>query len=155
MTRSFLYLVLVLVILGSSLGLLAQNTDTNFVNSNIVYHQDARITALLLKSKVVNEVHPKVKGYRVQIFSVSGTSSKDKANKVKGDFLINHPQDLVYIVYQAPYFKVRIGNFRDIFDANAFLVSLLSVFPYAFVVEDEVVLPEPITSPLVIEGLTP
>jgi hypothetical protein len=48
------------------------------------------------------------KGYRLQVLN---TRSRDEAFKTKAMLLENFPNQKVYILYQAPYFKVRAGNF--------------------------------------------
>lgn len=127
--------------------------DTNFIYKNpsselakdtvgkVVVHQSDEIASILEKKVLVNETRPKVKGYRIQILSVSGVNSSDKANKEMAEFLMNNPDARAYIVYNAPYFKVRIGDFKTKLEAHHYLQGILKNYPFAFVVIDEVNIP--------------
>ena len=48
------------------------------------------------------------KGYRLQLLS---SNNRNQAFKLKYDLLSNYPDYKSYVIYQAPYFKVRMGNF--------------------------------------------
>lgn len=110
--------------------------------SNLIIHQSSDIERLLQKHIKVNEIHPYTNGYRVQLYSVGGANSKEKANTYKNEFLAIFPETLVYVIYQAPYFKVRIGNFRTQIEALAYLQQIKLTYPFAFVVIDEIEVPK-------------
>lgn len=80
----------------------------------IIVHKDPRIDALTAKQVAINKVTIHMtssglfKGYRLQVLN---TRSRDEAFKTKAMLLENFPNQKVYILYQAPYFKVRAGNF--------------------------------------------
>jgi hypothetical protein len=116
-------------------------SDTIASPGKVEYIQSAAITSLLKKKIIVNKANLEVPGYRIQIASISGVNSKDKANKAKAEILLSNPDAQVYIVYSSPYFKVRIGDFRDKFNANYYLQTILKDYPFAFVVEDDVNIP--------------
>ena len=105
---------------------------------DINIHQSDAIGRLLLKHIQVNEYHPWVEGYRVQLFSVSGANSRDKVNALKAKFLLRHPKTEVYIVYHAPYYKVRLGNFKTKIEAISYLQTISKEYPSGFVVIDRI-----------------
>jgi len=113
----------------------------------------AAIASLLSKKVIVNESKPLVSGYRIQIFSVSGVNSTDKANKERAEFLTDYPDIPIYIVYSTPDFKVRIGDFRTKLEAYFLLQSILEDYPFAFVVSDEVNIPTVPEDAIEIDGL--
>jgi hypothetical protein len=80
-------------------------------------------------------------GYRVQIFYESGNYSKNKALGVKAKFYSLYPDVPAYIVYQEPYYRVRVGNFRNKLEANAFKEAIKKEFPEAYVIRDNIDLP--------------
>lgn len=108
----------------------------------IIVHKDARIDILTEKQVAINKITSKMtanglfKGYRLQVLN---TRSRDDAFKTKASLLENFPDEKVYILYQSPYFKVRIGNFVKRNDAENFRrqLSLFSANP-AYVVEDAI-----------------
>jgi hypothetical protein len=100
--------------------------------------KDNKVDELLGKHKILSEKINGVPGYRIQIFSESGTNSKTKANNVKTEFLKSFSYINVYIIFQEPNYKVRVGDFRTQLDALGFLKKVLPEFPNAFIVADKI-----------------
>ncbi|MCK9613221.1 MAG: SPOR domain-containing protein [Bacteroidales bacterium] len=103
--------------------------------------EDPRIVSLVEKHKYLNQKQ-KISGWRVQIFFESGNNSKKRAHDKKGIFMAMFPEQGVYLMFQSPYYKVRVGDFRTRMDAEGFKQKLLDEFPDAFVVKDEINFPE-------------
>jgi hypothetical protein len=74
-------------------------------------------------------------GYRIQIYN---GNSRDKMNYLQQKFKIAYPEIETYLVYQAPYFKLRAGDFTERVEANKFLVTIRKDYPSAFLVTEEV-----------------
>ncbi len=83
----------------------------------------------------------KVSGYRIQI---AFNSDMSKANKAKTKFQINFPDysTRAYLLYQQPYWKLRVGDFYREIDAQKLLAEVREHFPDAFVVKDYVQRPK-------------
>ncbi len=148
MIRFFLISVVLLIGLTS----ISQNTiDSSFIYSpakkgtdtagEVVLIQDYKIESLLEKKLAVNEARPALFGYRIQIMSVTGANSRDKVNVEKAKILMDYKEVRVYVVYNAPYFKVRLGDFRTKLNAVQFLNTISDNYPQAFVVKDKVNIP--------------
>jgi hypothetical protein len=76
------------------------------------------------------------KGFRLQVIS---TNDREKAFGIKSDLMNRYPEEKAYVMFQSPYFKVRIGNFIKREDANKFRKNLNKLFPQGvFVVEDAI-----------------
>lgn len=60
-------------------------------------------------------------GYRVQIFA---TTSHDEATQMKADAETQFPEEWFYVVYDAPTYKLRAGNFLERYEADRFGKSL-------------------------------
>lgn len=106
----------------------------------IIVHKDPRIETLTAKQAAINKVTSRMgsnglfKGFRIQVLN---TRSRDDAFKTKSLLLENFPEQKTYILYQSPYFKVRIGNFINRADAANFTVELGTYLSQpAYVVED-------------------
>lgn len=111
-------------------------------SNNLNIKQSPEVKELVEKHKKVNEANYEFDGWRVQIFSAGGTNSKDKANLAKAEFLSKYPDTKVYIVFNAPYFKVRLGNFRTKIEALHFIEEIKKDYPFAFAVIDKIEPPE-------------
>ena len=106
--------------------------------SSVNIHQSDAISRLLVKHIQVNKYHPWVEGYRIQLYSISGVNSRDKANAFMAKFLLRHKNEEVYIVYHSPYYKVRLGDFRAKIEALSYLQTIKKEYPSGFVVVDKI-----------------
>jgi len=106
----------------------------------IIVHKDARLDILTEKQAAINKVTARMsgnglfKGYRLQVLN---TRSRDDAFKIKASLLEKFPDEKVYVLYQSPYFKVRIGNFVNRADAENFKIDLSAFITQpAYIVND-------------------
>ncbi|HLX12244.1 MAG TPA: SPOR domain-containing protein [Bacteroidota bacterium] len=77
-----------------------------------------------------------ISGFRIQVLF---TKEIGDANLVRDTLTAALPQEYVYVVYEAPYYKVRVGNFLDRATADGYLRSVTTKgFPDAWVVPDKV-----------------
>jgi hypothetical protein len=127
----FRMLIIAILFSGSAL---ANSGDT------IIVHKDPRLDIFTAKQASINKVTARMssnglfKGYRLQVLN---TRSRDDAFKTKAMLLENFPDEKTYVLYQSPYFKVRIGNFVNRNDAENFKKELsLFITQPAYVVED-------------------
>ena len=108
----------------------------------IVVIKDPRLDILSQKQALINKrtsaltSNGKVKGFRIQITS---TNSRDQAFNVKTLVLSKFPDQKVYTTYQAPLFKVRVGDFIKREDAERYRKLMLSIFPTGLYVVEDVV----------------
>ena len=86
---------------------------------------------------VADTVAPEmISGFRVQVLA---TEEIDTATQLKDSLSTLLQDQWTYVVYDAPYYKVRVGNFIDRFIANALVDMLVKQgFASAWVVPDQV-----------------
>jgi hypothetical protein len=107
--------------------------------TNII--RDDRVDALLDKHVQINQEFNGLTGYRIQIFFDSGSNAKNKANNERRRFMTLFSQTKAYVTFDAPNFKVRVGNFRTRLDAEKFLREIQKHFEMAYVVPSKIELP--------------
>lgn len=79
-----------------------------------------------------------VQGFRVQLFA---SSSIDEATAAKMTAEEKALRDSIYVVYDPPVYKVRIGDYPTRLEANQKLARLVNLgYPDAWVVADRIVL---------------
>jgi hypothetical protein len=122
------------VVIALLIALIVTASDT------IIIKKDPRLDILSQKQANINKrtsvltSNGKVKGFRIQITS---TNSRDKAFTAKAAVQSKFPDQKVYTTYQAPLFKVRVGDFLKREDAEKYRKLMLSIFPEGmYVVED-------------------
>lgn len=100
--------------------------DTN----SIVVHKDPRIDLLVKKQIEINEVTTRnarrfVPGFRILVVN---TNDRNKALSAKSKLFQEFPDLNVYLMYQAPFYKLKAGNFKDRKDADDFLPTIQRLF---------------------------
>ena len=98
---------------------------------SVVVYKDPRIDQLVKKQIEVNEFTTRdarrfVPGFRLLIIS---TNDRNKADEAKLKVYKNFPELKTYLLYQSPYFKLKVGNFKDQREADAYLKKVQIYFP--------------------------
>ncbi|HEY6955331.1 MAG TPA: SPOR domain-containing protein [Flavisolibacter sp.] len=128
------YFFLILLI-TTGFGVTAQDT------SALVVHKDPRIDLLLKKQGDVNAAIKKAnartaRGFRLLVIN---TNKRDEAIAAKTKVYTNFPELKAYLVYQSPYFKLKVGNFRTREDAQDYQKTLGYYFPKGvFIIADTI-----------------
>ncbi len=96
-------------------------------------HDHAGATELVQRHIYFNKERGEIPGFRIQIFS---TNSLTSAKDAKASFLMQNEEEDASIVYEAPNYRLRVGNYSSRFDANLALQELIVQYPNAFIVND-------------------
>jgi len=102
---------------------------------------DKGVESLVAKHISFNESVKGFPGYRIQIYFESGNYSKNKAFGEKGKFMSRFPEVSAYVIFQEPYYKVRVGNFRNKLEAESFKQRIKEQWPEAYIIKDDIELP--------------
>ena len=98
-------------------------------------------TTIVIQDNRLNELSEtyrssfKLMGYRIQIFS---GNKKQPARDARLAFVQNYNSIKAHEIYEQPYFKVRVGDFRTKIEALKFKNELTKYFPNCFIVRDEI-----------------
>jgi mRNA-degrading endonuclease RelE of RelBE toxin-antitoxin system len=106
---------------------------------NVEIVQDEKVTQLTEQYRKMSLNNPEVDGYRVQIFFDSGSNSKNKAASIKDNFETVYPGVKSYLSYKEPYYRVRVGDFRTLTEAEGFQKKIAFDFPNSFAVKDNII----------------
>ncbi|WEK35752.1 MAG: SPOR domain-containing protein [Candidatus Pseudobacter hemicellulosilyticus] len=102
-------------------------TDTN----TVVVHIDPRIDLLVKKQIEINEFTTRnarrsAPGFRIQVVN---TNDRNKAFAAKTRVYQNFPELKAYLLYKAPFYKLKVGNFRERAEAEEYLDAIKQHFP--------------------------
>lgn len=119
-------LVIGLIVCGATVS--AQTVKADSVIGGIVtVNKDPRLNLLGKKVAEFNEAAangPKAaKGYRLLVLS---SNDRDYAMKVRAQLLQKFPEQKVYMTFQAPYIKLKFGNFVEKDEAEKYRKMLNS-----------------------------
>jgi len=126
-----------------SANLFAQDTTwRKFIDtSSVIVHKDARIDLLIKKQVQINEETSREarrigKGYRLLVIN---TNKRDEAVEAKTKVYTFFPELKSYLIYQSPYFKLKVGNFKERKDAEEYRERLQKYFPKGvFIMNDTI-----------------
>lgn len=102
--------------------------------------KDNRINALIARQSVVipPEVRPQIDGYRIQLFF---DSERNAVNEAKGRFVSRFNKIDSYVIYNAPNFFLKVGDFRTRLEAEHIKSIIETEFPTSFIVREKINLP--------------
>ena len=120
--RPFLFFCLLM----AGLPALAQ-TDSG----SVVVHKDPRIDLLINKQIEINEYTTRnsrrtAPGYRILVIN---TNDRAKASEAKARIYQQFRELPAYLMYQSPFYKLKVGNFREREEAEQYLVNIQRLFP--------------------------
>jgi len=121
-----------------------QNITTKTTSPNqgkVSIIQDTAITKLIEKHVAINKADINLSGWRIQIYNSSGKEARDEANEVRNKFMNTYSDIKAYLIYQPPFFKIRVGDYRTKADAFTMYKTLLSVYPLSYLVQEKINLP--------------
>jgi len=126
-----------------SLNSFSQDTTLHKTNdtSSVIVHKDPRIDLLVKKQIQINEETSREarrvgKGYRLLVIN---TNNRDEATAAKTKVYTFFPELKSYLLYQAPYFKLKVGNFKDRKEAEDYQQRLQKYFPKGvFIMNDTI-----------------
>ena len=116
-----------------SLSSFSQDTTLNRSSDtlSVIVHKDPRIDLLVKKQIQINEETTREarrigKGYRLLVIN---TNNRDEATAAKTKVYTFFPELKSYLLYQAPFFKLKVGNFKEKKEAEEYQQRLQKYFP--------------------------
>jgi hypothetical protein len=103
---------------------------------------DPKIIDLLKQEAAQNKKNGTISGFRLQLYFGSGEKAHAQAIKIKTEFLSSNPDVKTYLLFRSPDFIVRVGNFRTKSEALKMQKAILSQYPNAFIVADDIAFPD-------------
>lgn len=122
--------LLLLILSALTFGGFAQHKGSLHVK------QDSRVERLIERQRDIYAVSNTMSGFRVQIFMEIGNEAVDHANLVKKEFEELYPELPIYLSYEQPYYRLRVGDFRNRIEAEKHLRLLKPQYSLAFVTAD-------------------
>lgn len=99
----------------------------------------ASLDSLVRYNAQSNSNQTTLDGFRIQIYSGSGVTSKNDAAETQAKFMKMYPAEKAYIIYNAPFWRVRVGDYRSRSEALRLLSKLQGTFSGSYVVRDNTV----------------
>ena len=100
-------------------------------SSAVTMQKDPRIDLLIKKQIQINEETTRdsrrnIPGYRIQVIN---SSDRNKVFAYKTQVYQKYPDLKPYLIYQAPNYKLKVGNFKTPAEAQPYLDELSKLYP--------------------------
>ena len=118
MKSTYISLLFLIVLLTTSYSGYSQNTT----------NKSREIESIISKKRSFNNTFGF--GYRIQLYN----GSEQKARKFKALFNIEFPGNFSKLVYNAPEWKVQVGNYKTKLEADKYLIKFQEKFSGIIVV---------------------
>jgi len=113
--------------------MIAQIDTTIAKNGNITSINERGINALVHKYENILKNKNGVEGWRVQLMF---KAKQEEIKQLKIDFIKLYPEIPAYLEYDAPYYRVRVGNCRTKLEAIKIKHQISKNFPGAYPVPE-------------------
>ena len=100
-------------------------------SGNIVVHKDPRVDLLVKKQMQINEETTResrrnIPGFRIQVIN---STDRNQVFAVKTKIYQLYPDLKSYLIYQSPFYKLKVGNFKSEDEASPYLEQILKLYP--------------------------
>ena len=100
---------------------------------NIVVRQDSRLIDQAVRLNDINSKKKGIAGYKIKIFAASGKDAKNKMIAENLRFVKTFENIQTYLDYDAPWFRIYVGDFYSRSEAEKVKQMIIKQFPKAFV----------------------
>lgn len=111
-----------------------QNNGGN--DCNVKINQSESIKEVLFLHLEAQRKSNQKNGYRICIFADSGQEANRKAEDVRSFFMSRYRDTRPYKIFNYPFYRVYVGDFKTKSEAMKFLKTLERNFPNAYIVYD-------------------
>jgi len=110
-------------------------------SNRVTLVQPALLDDALLRHVSENE-HRKLEGYRLRIFWSNLQNARNMSLAAMDEFALLYPDVPAYRIFDNPYWKVSVGNFRNKSEAVRFQRQLPQKYRSAFIIKESIAYPE-------------
>jgi hypothetical protein len=119
--------VLILILLLLWISKISAQDST----ASVVVNKDPRIDLLVNKQIEINEVTTRnsrraAPGFRILVIS---SNDRNKVIDAKTKMYREFPELKAYMMYNSPFFRLKVGNFRERTDAEEYLSRIQRLYP--------------------------
>ncbi len=100
---------------------------------------DPYLDSLVNRNIEENRSQQTIPGYRIQLFS---GSERNNAIALRQKFKTDFPNESAYLIYQQPYFKLRVGDYHTLIEAQQMILQLQKNYKQLLIVPDKINLPK-------------
>lgn len=104
-----------------ALGILFTGMNIRVFAQEIQLNEDPKVTQLFRNWTNNNRANPHIEGWRVQIMA---SPDRQQVEDARNRFRVQYPDVPAEWTHEKPYYKLRVGAFRNKLEALAFMETL-------------------------------
>ena len=141
-------LICIIVLILSASGYTGAQTSSNILadphtasesGGMVKIVQSESIANVLLLHLEAQRKSNQKNGYRICIFADSGQEANRKAENVRSVFMSMYRDIRPYKIFNSPFYRVYVGDYKTKSEAMKFLKTLERNFPNAYIVYDVII----------------
>lgn len=105
------------------------------ISENVTVNASFDINKLIEIHQAKNEKTDEMPGYRIQLLS---NNERSIVNAKRSEFSTVYSDLKTYIQYDQPYYRLKVGDLKTRLEARGLLEEIITTFPSAFVVKDNI-----------------
>lgn len=127
-------------VIGLLIGLMAMFNMYAQTTGSVEVVKDSRIDELVKNQSAIvpPSTVPQMTGYRIQLFF---DLDKKLVEDARAKFIALYPKIDTYIIYNAPNYFLKVGNFRTRLEAEKVKATIERDFPANFIIKEQIYLP--------------
>lgn len=125
--------------LNTDVPVLIKKTKVDTIIPRVTYEITGLTARYLEFTDSLDSKKLKNEGYRIQIYSNSGSIARENAVKQQSEFLKLYQATPSYRKWSYPNWVVRVGDFRTKLEALEFHLAIRELYPASFIIGDEIV----------------
>jgi hypothetical protein len=118
-----------------SLVLLFSGVSLKQLQAQVTVEKSGWADALSAKYDLFSKTVEEVPGYRIQIMYAN---NRDETNLAKANFYQLFPAIRAYVIYEQPYYKLRVGDFKNKLQLTKGMSLIAPIYSGCFTVKDDV-----------------
>ncbi|MBP5332924.1 MAG: SPOR domain-containing protein [Bacteroidales bacterium] len=148
MKRILLILALLTVSIAASAqldSLTRVSMDTTLVGRDIMSLVGGKVSvsqSSAVRSALNNYIRSnsgkKIQGYRIRVFYENGPQARTRSESIAAYLRSQYPENGVYRSFEAPNYKVTVGDFRSKEEALRIYMSLKGTYPTAYIIKETI-----------------
>ena len=109
----------------------------SLVGSKVTVTQTSPVRAALNKYIFSNK-GKKIQGYRIRVFYDNSPQARTRSEGIAAYLRSQYPENGVYRTFEAPNYKVTVGDFRSKEEALKVYMALKSIYPTAYIIKESI-----------------
>lgn len=109
----------------------------SLVGSKVSVKQSMPVRAAL-NNYIRSNSGKKIQGYRIRVFYDNSPQARTRSEGIAAYLRSQYPENGVYRTFEAPNYKVTVGDFRSKEEALKIYMALKGIYPTAYIIKENI-----------------